>query len=247
MRIDPAIFSSFQKPNGRRAVVEIYDILHDLILSGRIAPDTILSQVELSKHLGVSRTPIREVLRRLQETGLISAEPNFRSRVLGFDPVDIEALYMKRILMEALGVTLTAKQMNDEQRDELHDLIAALESDEAHNSFTTWLKLHRKLHCLIVSGAGETFVTDLEALERRSERYQSAYKTEQLAGWWRRGEEEHRCIYEAMIKGDGPQAASLAARHLARTALELLAALAPEYDTSRIRASLQFAVAATSA
>ena len=86
-------------------------------------------------------------------------------------------------------------------------------------------------------------IADLEQLEKRSERYQSAYKGAHLPGWWQRGEAEHRELFEAMANGDAAQAGELAARHLARTALELLAALAPEYDSSRVRDSLRFATA----
>ncbi|MFC3052874.1 GntR family transcriptional regulator [Kordiimonas pumila] len=247
MKLDSNLITPLEKTDGRRAVVEIHDIIRDLILSGRLAPNTVLSQVELSRLLGVSRTPVREALRMLQEGGLVGAEPNFRNRVLGFDPKDIEALYMKRIMMESLGVVLTTQRMTDKHVAELSALLEALEGDESHSSFTTWIELHRRLHSLVVAEAGAAFVADLEALELRSERYQSAYKGAHFPGWWQRGEVEHREIFEAMAARDASKAAELAARHLARTALELLAALAPEYDTSRIRESLRFALTAAAA
>jgi DNA-binding GntR family transcriptional regulator len=245
MPLDPAIFAPFEKPEGRRAVVEIHDILRDLILSGRLAPGTILSQVELSRILGVSRTPVREALRRLQEGDLISAEPNFRCRVLGFDPDEVEALYMKRILVESFGVAITALRMTTEQLKELERVVHALEGEEAHSSFETWLSLHRKFHHLITQNAGAPFAADIDLLERRSERYQSAYKGAHLPGWWMRGEVEHREIFDALASHDAARASELSARHLARTALELLAALAPEHDSSTLRMSLQHAIGAT--
>jgi DNA-binding GntR family transcriptional regulator len=246
MPLDANLFASIPKPKGRRVVFEIHETLRSLILSGRLPPGTILSQVEVARVLGVSRTPAREALRMLQEGGLVSAEPNFRCRVLGFDPDDIEALYMKRLVLEALGAGITAIRMTAEQRDELGGVVEALESEAAHSSFETWLVLHRKYHELIVRGAGEVFAADLKILELRSERYQSAYKGAHLPGWWLRGELEHREIFNALVAGDPIQASELAARHLARTALELLAALAPEHDTSRLRLSLRFACQAAS-
>jgi DNA-binding GntR family transcriptional regulator len=186
-------------------------------------------------------------MRMLQEGGLVTGEPNFRSRVLGFDPKDIEALYMKRIPMESLAVTFNARTMSPTQQQRLSEVVHALEGNEAHESFATWQSLHREFHRLIVAQAGDAYTADLEALEKRSERYQSAYKGEHLPGWWQRGEQEHRALFEAISAGDAMQAGELAARHLARTALELLAALAPEYDTSRVRMSLQFAIAGAAA
>jgi DNA-binding GntR family transcriptional regulator len=186
-------------------------------------------------------------MRMLQEGGLVIGEPNFRSRVLGFDPKDIEALYMKRIMMESLAVTFTTRTMAPMLKTRLGEVVHALEGRDAHENFPVWQELHREFHRLIVAQAGDAYTADLEALEKRSERYQSAYKGEHLPGWWQRGEQEHRALFEAILAGDAMAAGELSARHLARTALELLAALAPEYDTARVRMSLQFAAAGAAA
>lgn len=243
MTLDSDILPPLERTDNRRTAVEVYEALQSAILSGKLKPDTILSQVEVARSFNVSRTPVREAMRMLQEGGLLSGEPNHRSRVVGFDPNDIEALYVKRIVLEALGVSITTRKMSPELRDELEQLIDALESDEAHQDFGVWQTHHRRLHRLIVCKAGDTLVAELENLERRSERYQSTYKGQHLAGWWQRGEAEHRELFEAMAAGDACKSCELAARHLARTALELLASLAPEYDSSSLRASLKFALA----
>lgn len=237
------ILKPIERGDGRRTAVEVYDALQGSILSGRLTPGMVLSQVGVAKALNVSRTPIREAMRMLQEGGLLTAEPNYRSRVVGFDPKDIEALYMKRLVMETLGVAITTRRMSPALKTRLRDVTASLESDEAHQDFGEWLKLHRQLHRLIVQEGGDALAADLEQLEMRSERYQSAYKGAHLPGWWQRGEAEHRALIDVMCRGDVTKASELAARHLARTALELLAALAPEFDTFRLRASLSFAIA----
>lgn len=247
MAFEPGILTPIARADGRRTAVDVHDALRRAILSGRIRPGTILSQVALARALDVSRTPVREAMRMLQESSLISSEPNMRSRVLGFDPNDIESLYLKRILLESFGVKLTTQSLDDALRSQLDELIAAIESEDAHVNFLTWQTHHRNLHRLIVSAAGEAFTADLADLELRSVRYQSVYKGEHMPGWWRRGEFEHRAIYDAMIAGDDVRAGELAARHLARTALELLAALAPEHDTSNLRACIKFAIAASKA
>ena len=245
-KLDAAVFPRLENPDGRRVVVDLHDILRGLILSGKLRPDTVLSQVELARVMKVSRTPVREALRMLQEGGLVSAEPNMRCRVLGFDPFDIEALYMKRIPLEAMGVAITAGGITAPARARLLDVVETMESEQAHASFETWVSLHRSFHRQIVGGAGPQFAAALQALVLRSERYQSAYKGEHLPGWWLRGEVEHREIYSAIADRDGSRASDLAARHLARTALELLAALAPEHDTSSLRQSLLFTIGAAS-
>lgn len=247
MGLEPDILKPLERSDGRRTAVEVYETLQDSILTGRLKPGTVLSQVEVARVLNVSRTPVREAMRMLQEGGLVTGEPNFRSRVLGFDPKDIEALYMKRIMMESLAVTFTTRTMTPLLKERLGEVVHALEGGEAHGNFAIWQGLHREFHRLIVAQAGDAYAADLEALEKRSERYQSAYKGEHLPGWWQRGEQEHRALFEAISGGDAMAAGELSARHLARTALELLAALAPEYDTARVRMSLQFAIAGAAA
>ena len=244
MPLEPGLLQPISRGDGRRTAVNVHDALRAAILSGRVKPGTTLSQVEVARAFDVSRTPVREAMRMLQESGLVSSEPNLRSRVLGFDPDDIESLYMKRILLESFGVSLTTRRMTPTLLTQLRDVVESLEGDDSHGSFATWQALHRKLHSLIVSAAGAPYAADMRELELRSARYQSAYKGEHLAGWWHRGETEHRELFEAMVAGDAARAAEMAARHLARTALELLAALAPEHDTSGLRASLRFAISA---
>lgn len=241
------ILRPIDRGDGRRTAVEVYEVLQGAILNGQLKPGTILSQVQLARALNVSRTPVREAMRMLQEGGLLVGEPNYRSRVVGFDPSDIEALYMKRLVLESLCVAITTRRMTPELLGRLREVVAELESEGAHQDFEQWQSGHRRLHRLIIMQAGDALVAELEQLELRSERYQSAYKGAHMLGWWQRGEAEHRALFEAISTGDGARAGELAARHLARTALELLAALAPEFDAARLRNALSFAIAGASA
>src|SRR5664279_5218426 len=96
----------------RRASVDIHRYLRDLILSNALPPETVLSQVEVADCLKVSRTPVREALRMLMEEGLVKAEPNYRCRVLGFDPRELEALYVSRIANEGIAATVTVQSLS---------------------------------------------------------------------------------------------------------------------------------------
>ncbi len=242
MNLPADILKPIDRGEGRRTAMEVYETLQSYILSGKIKPGTVISQVAIAKALHVSRTPVREAMRMLQEGGLLVGEPNYRSRVVGFDPVDIEALYAKRMVLEALGVAITTRDISDEALGDLENIVLALEGPLAHESFQEWQKLHREFHRMVVVRMGSVLMGDLEQLEMRSERYQSAYKGAHLPGWWQRGEAEHRELFAAIRSRNAALAGELAARHLARTALELLAALAPEFDTVQLRAALRFAI-----
>src|SRR5882762_1619922 len=91
-----------REPNDHAASA-VHHHLRSLILNGTLTPGSTLNQVELAPRLGVSRTPLREAIRMLQEEGLVEAEPQKRARIVGFDPADLEAAYVQRILLESLG------------------------------------------------------------------------------------------------------------------------------------------------
>ena len=99
----------------RRTSIEVHAHLRELIISGVLPPGTELKQAELARVFAVSRTPLREAFRMLQEEGLIAGEPNQRSRVLGFDPEELELLYAGRVALECLGVRLTAGHLSREE------------------------------------------------------------------------------------------------------------------------------------
>jgi len=73
-------------PTGRVRLGAIYEYLPELILDGGIAPQSVISQVKLAEVLGVSRTPLREAMRR---RGADVSEHNRRARVIAFDPEDL--------------------------------------------------------------------------------------------------------------------------------------------------------------
>src|SRR3954451_24190653 len=72
------------------SVVDLaYERIRQLVLEGDVAPGARLAQVELAERLGISRTPVREALRRLSAEGLVEFSPNrgFRAADLGLDAV----------------------------------------------------------------------------------------------------------------------------------------------------------------
>ncbi len=90
--------TSINKHDDFSGAAALHRRLRKLILDGSYPPGTLLSQVEVAEALGVSRTPLREALRMLQEEGLIEAERNQRARIPSFDPQVLDALYASRIL-----------------------------------------------------------------------------------------------------------------------------------------------------
>src|SRR5258705_3070656 len=112
--------------------------LREFILGGSLHPGVVISQVELARSLGVSRTPLREALRMLQEEGLIEAEPNRRARVTRFDPSDLDTVYGCRVMLESLGCVLTVRSFTDDEVSRLKDALDAMAEHAETQAVDLW-------------------------------------------------------------------------------------------------------------
>ena len=213
--------------------------LRDLILGGSLQPGVVISQVELARSLGVSRTPLREALRMLQEEGLIEAEPNRRARVTRFDPTDLDTVYGCRVMLESLGCLLTVRSFSDEEIAALHGSLEAMATHAESQSVERWQTAHREFHRLLVARANDQFGRTIAAYQDRAERYWLMFIRANGSGGLSMRGAEHRAIYEAASRRDAAETANLLARHLSRTALTLMAQLAPEHEPLTVRTALQ--------
>ena len=218
----------------RRASVDIHQYLRDLILSNALPPETILSQVEVADCLKVSRTPVREALRMLMEEGLVKAEPNYRCRVLGFDPRELEALYVSRIANEGIAAAVTVKSMTDENVETLAELLRQLRKDEKEKNLRRWLKNHRAFHQMLFCRANPLLQKRMYIDCQRSERY--VYNTVQagLTELFRRAAVEHQEIYRACKRRQSAAVVTLLTDHLAGAAVDIMAKLAPYWEPTTL-------------
>jgi DNA-binding GntR family transcriptional regulator len=222
-------------------VAVLHSRLRKLILDGSYAPGTLLSQVELAEALGVSRTPLREALRMLQEEGLIEAEHNQRARIPSFDPQVLDAIYASRVLLEALGIRLTVPYLEQQDLNALREALLDLSSAGDPECRE---EPHRRFHRLLVASAGEQLCNTIAGYADRCAFYRRMYvqsdpRNRTVA------DAEHEAIFQACVARDSELAAYRLTRHLARTALTLLAQLTPEYEPAAVRTALQVSYGGT--
>src|ERR1700684_907682 len=140
-------------PEARQAIPYVHAYLRECILDGTLTPGTKLSQVSLARQLGVSRTPLREVLRMLQEEGLVEIEPNQRTRVAGLDPQELDDVYASRILLETLALSMTMGMFGAASRKEAKRLLTAMRRAAKNEDFELWFRTHGDFHRLFTAGA----------------------------------------------------------------------------------------------
>src|ERR1700729_4518350 len=140
-------------PEARQAIPALHAYLRECVLDGTLTPGTKLSQVALADQLGVSRTPLREVLRMLQEEGLVEIEPNQRTRVAGLDPQDLDEIYASRILLETLALSMTMATFGQAGREDARRLLDAMRGAAAGGDFPAWVAPPTASHPPVNPGA----------------------------------------------------------------------------------------------
>jgi DNA-binding GntR family transcriptional regulator len=105
------------------ALQRAYDGLTDMIATDQFAAGARLRESTLSEAIGVSRTPIREALRRLATEGLVELLPNRGAIFLGYSGDDLQALTELRVRMEPYAVHLAVPRLTDDDLEELQRLV----------------------------------------------------------------------------------------------------------------------------
>jgi DNA-binding GntR family transcriptional regulator len=221
---------------------QAYARLREAILHGQLAPGRVVSQVQLARELGVSRTPLREAVRMLQREGLISGEANRMVRVAEFSIEDVEELYAVRIANEARAIRLTVPLMTAEDDAELERSLDAMARYATEGDIDAWELRHRAFHAQLVGRAGQRLGRLLSELYDHAERYRRLYVTSEPRAM-SIGAAEHEAIVEACRARDADQAGAELARHLSRTALMALMQIAPEHEPAMVRSTLKLVLA----
>jgi len=237
------VSSAEAHPNGARGgrdnIAAIHDALREEILCGDLPAGSEVSQVRLAERFGVSRGPVREALRLLQREGLVDAELNRRVRIAAFSVDDLEEIYAMRMVNETLAVRATVPHLTDGDVAELRRCLEDMDRF-AGSDLQRWEVPHRAFHAGLVRHAGPRLVQLLRQLSDHAERYRRNY-IEGDPRAWSIGAVEHHQIFDAAAARDADAAARAIVGHLARTALTVLANLAPEHEPVLVRGAMRTA------
>jgi DNA-binding GntR family transcriptional regulator len=191
-----------------------YARLRDWILDGTLAPDEQLRDEALAKALGMSRTPVREALQRLQDDGLIMTTANQRTFVSPVTLTQARDVYPMVAALEALALRLAMPHITSEALADMRTandrLAAALRTEDTGAALDADLSLHAAF--VRLSGNAELIAT-LSALKskvRRIERvfWGSADRTPSV--------QDHKELIAALEAGDGEVARIILARNWER-------------------------------
>jgi len=209
---------SASPPNGRleiQSVVDhVYTALRERILSGDLPRASKLRQVSLAEEMGVSRTPLREALRRLAAEGLVDFSPNRGATVSELDFGDMRHAWAARVALEPGAARLAAERRDPDGIAAMREAIADQRSadGERGQSFSA----NRAFHLALAAASGNPHLTrfaEMLWVPRIGVPIYAAQAAEPAgpSAW----ADEHERIADAIGRGDADAAERLTRAHIA--------------------------------
>jgi DNA-binding GntR family transcriptional regulator len=196
-----------------KAAERAYEVIRDGIVTGDYPVGGRLREEELAGSIGVSRTPVREALRRLDAEGLVEFLPHRGAHVTSWSGSDLDEIFGLRAVLESYGAGLAATRVGPDDLALLHDLAAGMEEAGRHHQFDAVAELNNRFHHTILRAAGNGRLVALlsglvqVALVHRTFR---RYSPEALA----RSFAHHRELIAAFGAGDPEWASSVMRSHV---------------------------------
>jgi DNA-binding GntR family transcriptional regulator len=206
---------------------KVLSFLRCEIYDGRIAPGDRLNELEISQKLGISRGPVREAIRLLSSSGLVTYEANIGARVVSPDEHGVAQLYDVREALESTAARLAAIHMTAAEREALLRTLDAHDAQmtEANSNSYPRGDADWDFHMLILKGSRNEVIWRIcgDDLRDMFSLLRSRHGSTPRRG--RRALQEHRWIAEAVAAGDADLAAALMARHIRASRVTLMDAM----------------------
>ena len=217
----------------RGASGTVFAWLRQEILSGRMRPGQALSENEIAQRLGVSRTPVREAIIRLESEGLLAVRPQVGTTVA---PIDVDAVADVQFLREAIEcrtVALAAQRVTTADAKDLRAQLKAQARVATRGDHAAFVPLDDRLHQKLVAMAGRPRVwRAVEDAKAQLDRVR--FLSLEDPAWLATIHRQHEEIVDRVIAGDAVGAVAAMEHHLRAVfaSIATIAASSPEYFRS---------------
>ncbi len=188
----------------------VYRKLKERIISGELAPDTRLIELSIAAEFGVSRTPVREALKRLAAENLVLADPARGIVVHAPEPSEIEDVFILREALDSLAARLAAHRITPSELARLHLIVESMREATETDRREQIILANARFHDVIYGAAGNRMLArvarDLRDFVRRFSTlpFASPDRVHHVL-------DEHLAILEALENHD-PEAAERASK-----------------------------------
>ena len=199
---------------------QVFERLENDILTGKYQRGEILTELKLVADLGVSRTPVREALHRLEQEHIIEITPK-GILILGVTEQDLKDIFAIRLRIEGMASYYAAENMTEEQLAELKETLELQEFYVTKQDPERIKKMDSKFHQLIYRYCGSAVLNDtLLPLHKKVQKYRRASVEDNARA--QQSAREHRAIFEAIEARNAALAEKYTTEHIANAADHIL-------------------------
>ena len=192
-----------QKQTVQRTFIrdDVYHSLKNWIINGILEPGEKLKDKELAAQLGVSRTPVREGLQKLEDEGLVETSPNRWTRVTPISLEDIEHIYPILLSLETLALKIAFSNLNDAHVKKMRALNHEFKRLLAMGDPQAVVEVDTEFHNVFITAAGNTELENiLRNLKSKYKRIELAFFT--MAPIFQTSYDEHEQLVDAIENND---------------------------------------------
>jgi len=192
----------------------VLEALREAIINGVLIPGERLMEIQLAEEMGVSRTPVREAIRKLELEGFVVMIPRKGAYVAGVSFKDVKDVFEIRAALEGLAAGLAAEKVTQEEVEQME---RALHYEREPDSLEEMVQSDTDFHALLYKASrNERLISILANLREQIQRF----RTTSLAvpGRPKTAIQEHRAMVDAIARHDVEDAQSLAAAHIENAA-----------------------------
>lgn len=191
----------------------VFNTLRQAILTGELKPGERLMEIHLANRLGVSRTPIREAIRKLELEGLVIMIPRRGAEVAQITEKSMNDVLEVRRSMDALCIELACERISDEELAALKKACDEFEQAVETRDIKLIAQTDVAFHDIIVRATGNMRLVQLiNNLSEQMYRYRFEYIKD--SSQHARLVEEHRMIYDSIVRKDKETASQVAKLHI---------------------------------
>lgn len=191
----------------------VFENLREAIVEGRLKPGQRLMEVQLAEQLGVSRTPVREAIRKLELEGLVVMLPRKGAYVANMSLKDIIDVLEIRASLEGLGASLAAERISESDLKKVYKISEEFEQSTIDSDIETLLRKDVEFHeCIFKATNNKKLHQVINSLWEQVYRFRVTYISDYDASI--SIVEEHKLIIDAIAKGDSELAKKYATEHI---------------------------------
>lgn len=205
-------------------VAFVYSALLGAIVEGRLGAGTALSQNKVASRMGVSRTPVREALLRLERDGLVQRLPESGFAVASITAAEVHEACDLLDLLDTYVYRRAAASLSQAQLSDLFELAQSLVRSADSGDTEGWRDADQRYHAVVMAAAGNRFVTQyLQETRHRVQRFW--LQKPHFEGRLRTCSQDHVALAQAMLDTDEKKLSETVHAHIERLRANVLARL----------------------